>query len=145
MQDLPHHYAVTATTLPGGEVTLDSPGLEAIRSAAPPEFGGSGGRWSPETLLVAAVADCFVLSFEAIARASRLAWSQLECAVTGTLDKVDGKLRFTQLDVRAELTLPNGDDSAKAERLLHKAEAACLITNSMTASVELTTRVEVST
>jgi hypothetical protein len=33
----------------------------------PREFDGRGNQWSPESLLAAALADCFVLSFRAVA------------------------------------------------------------------------------
>lgn len=72
MQSFPHHYTVAASALPEGDVSLNSGGLDPIYSAPPIEFGGQGNRWSPENLLVAAVADCFILSFRAIASVSQL-------------------------------------------------------------------------
>ena len=62
MQAFPHHYAVVATADMHSDVALEGKGLPPIASAPPTEFGGPGDRWSPETLLVAAVADCFVLT-----------------------------------------------------------------------------------
>ena len=70
MQQLPHSYVVSASAEAESNVTLSSDGLESVTSAPPEAFGGPGDLWSPETLLVAAVADCFILSFRAIARAS---------------------------------------------------------------------------
>jgi organic hydroperoxide reductase OsmC/OhrA len=86
---------------------------------------------------MASVADCFILTFRAVARASKLEWLSLECNATGTLERVERTTCFTGFTVKAELTLPTGGDQAKAERLLEKAESACLITNSMTASSHL--------
>lgn len=137
MQDLPHHYSASATAAPEGNVLIKNPGLPDLVSAAPAQFGGPGDQWSPEDLLVAAVADCFILTFKAIARASQLGWDALDCEVEGTLDRVDRVTRFTAFQVRARLTAPPGTDSDKAERLLQKAEAACLITNSLSAPVHL--------
>ncbi len=141
MQDLPHHYAVAATGAPQGDVTLATEGVADLPSAPPVEFGGPGGRWSPESLLVAAVADCFVLSFRAVATASKLPWTSLQCAVSGTLDRVEGKTRFTTFTLHAKLTTPHGVDSDKAVRLLEKSESICLITNSLSAQTHLTTEV----
>ena len=56
MQNLPHSYVVSANARVTGNVDLRSPGLAAIESAAPAAFGGPGDRWSPETLLAAALA-----------------------------------------------------------------------------------------
>jgi len=105
------------------------------------EFGGPGGRWSPESLLVAAVADCFVLTLRAVARASDLPWTRVQCAVSGTLDKVGGKTRFTAFDLHVKLEVAQGADVDKATRLLQKAEASCLITQSLSAATHLTTEI----
>lgn len=137
MQELPHHYRVAATAQPEGDVDLSSDGVASIPSAAPPEFGGPGDRWSPETLLVAAVADCFILSFKAIARASRLPWTSLSCDVSGTLERIDGTMKFTEFRVSATLEVPTDTNEQKAQRILEKAEASCLVSNSLTATRHL--------
>jgi organic hydroperoxide reductase OsmC/OhrA len=143
MQDLPHHYSASAAAKPEGEVALGSPGLAGLASAAPVEFGGPGGRWSPETLLVAAVADCFVLSFRSVASASKLAWTSLDATATGTLDKVEKATRFTKIEVRAVLSVPAGVDAARAQRLLERAEQICFISNSLACPRHLEASVEV--
>jgi organic hydroperoxide reductase OsmC/OhrA len=70
MQPFPHQYVVAAHGSALGEVELHADQLSPIRSASPAEFDGPGDRWSPETLLVAAVGDCLILTFRAVARAS---------------------------------------------------------------------------
>jgi organic hydroperoxide reductase OsmC/OhrA len=137
MQDLPHRYHVSADAKAADSIMLSSAGLPNLESAAPSEFGGPGDQWSPETLLVASIADCFVLSFRAIARASRFEWESLACEVDGTLDRIDRITQFTQFDVAAKLIIQPGGDETKAMRLLEKAEQACLITNSLKASSHL--------
>jgi organic hydroperoxide reductase OsmC/OhrA len=141
MQPMPHHYQVDASAAADGDVTLSSGQLEDLPSAAPPEFDGPGGRWSPETLLTAAVADCFVLSFRAVAAASSFAFEHLDCSVTGTLDRIDRRTAFTGFDLHARLTIGAGEDGDRAQRLLEKAEALCLVSNSLTAPVHLTTEI----
>jgi hypothetical protein len=59
MQPFPHHSSVAARAAAQGDVTLTGDRLPAIPPAPPMEFGGPGDRWSPETLMVAAVADLF--------------------------------------------------------------------------------------
>jgi peroxiredoxin-like protein len=137
MQPFPHRYEVEAGATVDGDVTLESNRLPTLKSASPAEFGGPGDRWSPETLVVAAVADCFVLTFRAIAGMSQLAWTSLTCEAVGTLDRVERVARFTEVTVRARLEIPDGTDEAKARRLLEKAEQSCLISNSLKASVHL--------
>ncbi len=142
MQDYPHLYRTRAVADSESAVRICSPGLEDIVTTSPPEFGGPEGHWSPETLLVASVADCLILTFRAIARASRLDWLSLECEARGTLDRVDGVTRFTRFDLRARLTVPAGVSHEKADRILRKSEGVCLITNSLTAETHLETDIE---
>ena len=131
MQAYPHRYSVQAAAEVEGDVLVGSEGLPSLATAPPPQYGGLGGQWSPETLLVAAAADCFVLTFRAIAAASKLPWHDIQCNGEGVLDRVDGVVCFAQLRLRARLTLPGGGDVERAKRLLEKAEKACLVTNSL--------------
>jgi len=142
MQAYPHHYNVHAAAEAEGSVLVGSEGLPSLSTASPPQYGGPGGQWSPETLLVAAAADCFILTFRAVAAASKLPWNDLECGAEGVLDRIDGVVRFTQLHLRARLALPAGGDVERAKRLLEKAEKACLVTNSL--ALEPTLTMEVS-
>ena len=143
MRDLPHHYRVLATAEGKNNVVLSSEGLPDLETAGPPEFGGPGDVWSPETLLVGAVADCFVLSFRAIARTARLEWTSLECHVTGELDKIAKLSQFVGFTVRATVTIPGEKDRKKAGVILGKAEKYCLITNSLKAESHLEAEVVV--
>ena len=137
MQDFPHHYRVDAEAEAEGNIALKSENMPQLVSAPPAEFGGPGDQWSPEHLLVASVADCFILTFRAIARASKLEWESLEASADGVLDRVDRVTQFTSITVKATLTVPAGSNEEKARRLLQKAEDACLVTNSMTAETHL--------
>jgi len=144
MQAFPHHYTVVATGAVDGEIELTAAGLPRLVSASPAEFGGPGDRWSPETFLVGAVADCFLLTFRAVASASKLPWTSLQCDVTGTLDRIDRVIQFTHFAMRARLTVPAGVDPDQTRRVLEKAERACLITNSLKAAVHLETEIRVA-
>ena len=144
MHPYPHLYRVTASGSAAGDVTTGSTDLPDLAVAPPPEFDGPGGRWSPETLLCAAVADCFVLSFRAVAKASRFDWISLDCSIEGVLERVDGVTRFTRFVNRARLRVPAGTDAARARTMLEKAEKVCLVTSSLNAQVELVTEIDAS-
>lgn len=141
MKAFPHEYRVAASGASEGTILLESPDIPSFSTTAPPEFGGPGGHWSPETLLMGAAADCFVLTFRAIAQASKLAWTDLRCEAKGTLDRVEGATRFTHLALRAILSIPQNGDADRAKRILEKAERGCLITNSLKVTPELTCEV----
>jgi peroxiredoxin-like protein len=143
MEAFPHHYRAGFTAASGEPaLTLASPGLAPLVCAAPAEFGGPGDQWSPETLLVAAIASCFALSFRSVAEASKFEWRRLDCQVDGTLDRQDRVTRFTAVALTVELEIDAAASAERAERLLHKAEEICLITNSMNAEVSFQARVK---
>jgi len=142
MQPFPHHYTVTALASAEGEVRLESDRLPTLASAPPAEFGGPGDCWSPESLCVGAVADCFVLTFRAIARASKLPWTSLRCNAEGTLDRIERVTQFTSFLLRATLQVPPGTDQARARQLLERAEQTCLISQSLKATSHLEANVE---
>lgn len=143
MQAFPHHYRVGFTAAStDAAIALDSPGLGSLSCAPPTEFGGPGDQWSPETLLVGAIASCFALSFRSVADASKFAWKSLRCEVDGTLDRVDRVTRFTTVSLAVELEIDDPAAIDRADRLLHKAEEICLITNSLNAEVSFQARVK---
>ncbi len=143
MQEFPHHYSAAALLDSDGRVAVSSEGLPTLETAPPREFGGPGDRWSPETLLVAAVADCFLLSFRAIASASKFDWHSLSCEVEGTLDKVDRVTQFTAFHLTIRLKTAGEVDVVRADRLIRRAEQSCLISNSLKAESHLDITYEV--
>lgn len=143
MQDFPHLYRASAGAGPEGPVVVSADAVPDIHTAAPAEFGGPGDQWSPETLLVAAIVDCFILSFKAIARASKVEWLELRCEGEATLDRVDRVTRFTAVQLKATLRIPEGTPPERAERILQKAEESCLITNSLLAETHLEAQLEI--
>ena len=144
MDAYPHHYKVQAAAKTEGSVALASERLPTLASAPPQQFGGPGAQWSPEMLLVASAVDCLILTFRAIARASKLPWLSLDCDAEGVLDRVEGVTRFTEIRTNARLVLPAGGDAERAQRLLEKAEKTCLITCSLKAEAKLTTDVKIA-
>jgi len=143
MEPLPHHYHIHASCASSENITVEAEGKPSLITGPPKEFGGTGDEWSPEDLLVAAVADCFILSFKAISKATRFDWVSISCDTEGKLDKLDQTIQFTGFQISVKLVISAETDREKAERLLHKAESICLITNSLKAESELTTEITV--
>jgi organic hydroperoxide reductase OsmC/OhrA len=131
MKPLPHRYNVTLTAGEHSFPVITSDRLEPFTSAPPENFDGPGNLWSPETLLVAAVADCFALTFRAIAKASQLRWTKLLCDADGTLDRAEGVTRFTAIDLHVWLVVPAETDAGRARAMLEKTEKNCLVGNSL--------------
>ncbi len=114
-----------------------------INFSSPPEFQGEPGLWTPEHLLVASVATCFLATFRAVAENSKLQVVRLEVEAEGVLEKQEGGFRFTRVVVRPRLTIADAADQERAQRLLEKAERACLISRSLSSQVEMQATVEV--
>ena len=131
MRPYPHTYSVSAQGSATGTVPVSSQGVADINTAPPPEFDGPGDLWSPETLLVAAVANCFILTFRGVSRAANFTWEQLQCQVDGVLERVSGVTQFSRFTTRATLTVTAGADHAKAQELMERAEKVCLVANSL--------------
>jgi organic hydroperoxide reductase OsmC/OhrA len=139
---LPHLNRVTATAEHASDVRLDSEGLPALTTTTPMEFDGPGGDWSPETMLVAAIAGCFALTFQGAARRAGLTWISLVCHVTGKLDRVERLTRFVQFDVEAVLRVPEGTNEERARHVLARAEDTCLIARSLSGATHLCATIE---
>jgi organic hydroperoxide reductase OsmC/OhrA len=137
----PHTYQAAASAEASGSVAVTSAELPRLETAAPPEFDGPGGLWSPETLLCASLADCFILTFRALSRAAKLTWLRLGCRVEGVLERVERTPRFTRFTTFAELLVPAGTDVEAARKLLERAEHGCLIANSVSGARALVAQV----
>ncbi len=115
-----------------------------VNFAAPPEFGGEPGLWTPEHLLLGAVATCYISTFRAIAERSKLDVHGLEVFVEGIIAKDQGGFRFTEISIRPVITVHRDEDRDRAQRLAEKAEHACLISRSLSARITANYKVEVA-
>jgi peroxiredoxin-like protein len=120
-----------------GFVSAEAGVAPTIAFSAPVEFKGERDRWTPEHLFIAAVASCFVVTFFAMAEASKLNFLSLEVPVDGKLGKVDGWLRFAEVVIRPTLTIVANEDHERANRLLEKAERGCLIAHSLACPMKM--------
>jgi peroxiredoxin-like protein len=132
-----HIYNVSLTWKADRHGLLSSPELnQTINVATPPPFPkGVEGIWSPEHLFTAAVNSCIMTTFLAIAENSKLEFESFTCNATGKLEQVEGKYLMTEVTVYPVVSIYREEDYAKAERVLQKSEAACLISNSIKAKV----------
>jgi peroxiredoxin-like protein len=134
-----HTYTVTLKWENDRKGIMSSPELPTtIEVATPPEFDkGMPNIWSPEHLFTASVISCFMTTFLAIAEYSKLDFISFECNAEGILEKIDGKYLMTKIILKPTLTIAELDKYEKAQRVLEKSEAACLISNSIKSEVQL--------
>jgi peroxiredoxin-like protein len=143
----PHYYAVDVQWSDTRKGVICSPELNkqngiCIEVATPPEFPqGIPGIWSPEHLFTAAVSSCLMTTFLAIAENSKLAFSSFSCHAKGKLEQVDGKFMMSEILLEPTVAIEHEKDRERAERILQKSEAACLITHSILSKITLNTTI----
>lgn len=145
MSSITHNYDVRLTWLSTRLGLLSSPELEeSIAVVTPPEFpGGMKGIWSPEHLFVASLSSCLMTTFLAIAERSNLAFERFNCGASGKLEMIDGKYMISEVTLEPIVVLKNEADRSKAQKVLEKAEANCLISNSVKSRIIFVPRIEV--
>jgi organic hydroperoxide reductase OsmC/OhrA len=146
-----HIYHVQVEWNKDRKGTMCSPELNApalgggcLEVATPPEFPkGIAGIWSPEHLFTASVASCLMTTFLAIAENSKLEFILFKCDAEGKLAQIEGKYLMTEVVLKPLVTIANEKDRERAERVLQKSEAACLISNSIKSNVIMVPTIEV--
>lgn len=117
---------------------LNKEGGNCIEVATPPEFPkGIPDIWSPEHLFTASVSSCLMTTFLAIAENSKLNFSNFSCRSIGKLEQLEGKYMMSEIILEPTVTIVDEKDREKAERILIKSEAACLISNSIKSKITL--------
>ncbi len=139
-----HQFNVNLKWVSDRKGQISSPELEqTIEVATPPQFPkGMESIWSPEHLLTAAVNSCYMTTFLSIAENSKLDFISFDCSATGKLELVDGKLLMTEIALKPILLISKESDKDRAERILQKSEAACLISNSIKSKTTLVTSIQ---
>jgi peroxiredoxin-like protein len=132
-----HNYIVNVDWKEGRLGALKSPELtDEVDVATPPQFPqGIDHVWSPEHLFTAAVNSCLMTTFLAIAENSKLEFDDFSSQASGKLDMVEGKYLMTEVTLMPLVTIRNAGDEEKALKVLQKAEAACLISNSIKSAI----------
>ena len=130
-----YRTAVKWTEQKKGTITCE--GKPDIQVATPTEFKGHEGIWSPEDLYVASANICLMTTFLAVAERAGLTFTSYHCEAEGRLELVEGKFQVTVITLRPQIALQSGSDAAKAKELIEKAEANCLISNSMKTRIAL--------
>ena len=134
-----HYYNVDISWKNDRKGEMSSPELiQSIEIATPPQFPkGIEGIWSPEHLFTAAVSSCLMTTFLAIAENSKLEFENFECKSKGKLEQVEGKFLMTEVILEPVVTIKNESDREKAEKVLQKSEANCLISNSVKSKITM--------
>jgi len=140
-----HAYRVAAWWTSGrtGLAKSDS-APNAIHFTAPAEFGGLEGRWTPEELLLAAIAGCYTTTVRAIAGGAQFDFTDLQVEASVTVRKVESGYSFTQITVRPNLKIASSEERDKALELLKRAEKLCLVSRAMGTTLKFEPQLEIT-
>jgi organic hydroperoxide reductase OsmC/OhrA len=139
-----HEYRVTAwwSSARTGLAKSDS-ALNAIHFTAPPEFGGLEGRWTPEELLLSALAGCYTTTFWVIAGYAKFPFADLEVAVKGVIHKLGSGYGFREATLQPKLTILREDDRERGLDLLNRAKQLCLVARALAMEQKFEPKIEI--
>jgi organic hydroperoxide reductase OsmC/OhrA len=122
---------------------LSAAGKPDLYVAAPPEFKGKPGVWTPEDFFVASVSVCFMTTFMTFASRAQLSVKGYRESAEGDLEFVNDHYQFTQIVLKPEVLVESHDEVALAEQTIQQAHEHCLIANSMKTKVEVRATIKV--
>lgn len=118
---------------------LSSAAAQPITASADPHFLGDPALWNPEQLLVAAAANCHMLSYLALCALRGVVVVDYVDAATGTMvESSGGGGRFTSIALSPRVTVAAGSDVELARSLHHEAGEQCYIAASLNCPVSHT-------
>ena len=147
-----HYYNVDVNWSTDRKGTVCPPEIDqfntenkCIEVATPPEFPkGIPGIWTPEHLFTAAVSSCLMTTFLAIAENSKLEFISFSCRSKGVLEQVEGKFIMSEIILEPTIIINDEKDRDRAERVIQKSEAACLISNSIISKITMISTIKTS-
>ncbi|WP_173434310.1 OsmC family protein [Allosalinactinospora lopnorensis] len=144
MADKSHHYEIrTRWTGDTGTGTLSYRGFErahdieadgkpALLGSADSAFRGDPARWNPEYFLVAALSECHMLSYLALAVSAKVNVVGYEDRATGTMvTHADASGEFVEVTLHPVVTVAEAVMVDAAEALHKKANEKCFIVRSV--------------
>ena len=140
-----HHYAVdlrwtgargagtTSYRSYGRDAVLSAPGKRHdVEGSADRTFHGDADRWNPEELLLAALAECHLLSYLHVAASAGVVVTAYEDAAVGSMSQAaDGGGAFTSATLRPRVTVADASMVQRAGELHAEASRKCFIAASV--------------
>ena len=138
-----HHYALDLTWQGnrgtgtsgyrdyGRDVLLRAAGKPDLAGSADPTFRGDATRWNPEELLLAALAQCHLLSYLHSAVNHGVVVTAYDDSPVGTMAQVGQGGRFTEVVLRPQVTVADASMVEVAREIHGEASANCFIAASV--------------
>ncbi|WGX98292.1 OsmC family protein [Nocardioides sp. L-11A] len=112
-------------------VLLTAAGKPELLGSADPTFRGDAGRWNPEELLLAALAQCHLLSYLHSAVNHGIVVTAYDDSPVGTMAQVGQGGRFTSVTLRPRVTVAEAGMVEVAREIHGEASRNCFIAASV--------------
>jgi organic hydroperoxide reductase OsmC/OhrA len=138
-----HHYAVTVEWTGnrgtgtsgyqayGRQHVIQAAGKPDIPGSSDPAFLGDKTRWNPEDMLVASTSACHKLWYLHLCSDAGIRVLSYRDDAVGTMVEDAGGGHFTQIVLRPQVVIQDGDDRERAHALHEAAHQQCFIANSL--------------
>jgi organic hydroperoxide reductase OsmC/OhrA len=111
---------------------ISIPGKSVILGSSDPAFRGDSSRYNPEDLLVASLSACHMLWYlHLCADAGIVVTDYIDNPIGTMVESDNGCDRFTEVQLRPNVTVSAGTDQKLAMRLHETAHQKCFIANSV--------------
>lgn len=114
----------------GRDGVISADGNPDIPGSADKPFRGTPERWNPEELLLAALAQCHMLSYLHVAVKNGVVVTAYDDAAVGTMAQEGEGGHFTSVTLRPVVTISAGDPEV-ARRIHAEASELCFIASSV--------------
>jgi len=96
-------------------------------------LGGLQGRWTPEQLLLCALAGCFTTTFHDVARSAKFEYTDLEVEIEGLVRRSRATgCNFNEILIRPRLKVNSEDQIEAGLTLLRRTKSVCMISRAIT-------------
>ncbi|WP_235736490.1 OsmC family protein [Nocardioides alcanivorans] len=113
------------------DVVLRASGKPELAGSADPTFRGDASRWNPEELLLAALAQCHLLSYLHSAVNHGVVVTAYDDTPVGTMEQVGQGGRFTSVALRPRVVVASPDQVETALAIHREASENCFIAASV--------------
>ena len=128
----------TNTVIKQGDKTATTTmaGIPETPVDAPAVYDGDPSAMNPEEMFVASINSCIMLVFYHFANKFKVGIDKYNSEAQGKVEKTKNGLRFTSVQVNAQVSLADGSHTEKIEEIAQLAEKYCLVSGSVACPVE---------
>ena len=126
----PHRYELDCVWTGGDRCDLSS-GARSLKGGAPAQFDGTDeSLWSPEHLILAALAQCLMATYHALNKRNPIETRSYSSKAESVLDKTREGLVFTSFKVSVTVKVP-ADRADDARKLIELSKKYCITSNAL--------------